>query len=314
MSEAKVLAPRDILPNPVAVTKIDLVLPAYPSRGEALQVRVSVPQRNGKLPVILFSHGNGSSREGYGPLVDFWAAHGFVVIQPTHLDSRTLALTPDDPRRSSIWRFRAQDIGATLDHLDRIEGLLAEQHTSLDRDCIAAAGHSWGGQTVGMLLGARLPDPENGTTVDLVDSRIKAGVLLAAPGRGGTDLKPEIAKRFPFLNPSFAEMTTPALVVAGDSDYSHMTTRGPDWRADPYFPSPAPKCLLMLRGGEHSLGGVAGYRAEETTDENPDRIAVLQQLTWAYLQTALYRGDLAWAAIYSAIIAGENSLAKVECK
>lgn len=263
---------------------------------------------------ILFSHGNGSSKEGYGPLVDFWAAHGFVVIQPTHLDSRTVALLPDDLRRSLLWRFRAQDLTSTLDHLDRIEESVAELGACLDRDRIAAAGHSWGGQTVGMLLGAQLPNPEDGTTVDLMDSRIKAGVLIAAPGRGGTDLKPETAKRFPFLHPSFAEMTTPALIVAGDSDYSHMTTRGPDWRADPYSLSPAPKCLLMLRRGEHSLGGVAGYHATETTDENPERVAVLQQLTWAYLRTALYPGSVAWPAVCSAIAAVATPLAKVECK
>ncbi len=51
-----------------------------------------------------------------------------------------------------------------------------------------------GGQTVGMLLGAGLPGPETGETVNLLDDRIKAGILLAAPGRGGTDLKPETAK------------------------------------------------------------------------------------------------------------------------
>jgi len=31
------------------------------------------------------------------PLANFWAAHGFVMIQPTHLDSETLSLNPDGP-------------------------------------------------------------------------------------------------------------------------------------------------------------------------------------------------------------------------
>ncbi len=149
-------------------------------------------------------------------MVDFWAAYGFVIIQPTHLDSRTLGLPADDPRRSLIWRYRANDIISILDNLDRVEVSLARQNRRLDRDRIAAAGHSWGGQTVRMLLGAQLRDPLDGVTVDLLDSRIKAGVLLAAPGRGGSDLKPDTARRFPFLQPSFAEMTTPALIIAGD--------------------------------------------------------------------------------------------------
>src|SRR3569833_415273 len=74
-----------------------VVLPA-PGRGEALRVRVSAPVTGDDLPVIVFSHGFGESRDGYAPLVDFWAAHGFVVVQPTHLDSRTLNVTPDGPR------------------------------------------------------------------------------------------------------------------------------------------------------------------------------------------------------------------------
>ncbi len=83
-------------------------------------------------------------------------------------------------------------------------------------------------------------------------------------------------------------MTTAALIVYGDHDYSHMTTRAPDWRADPYYLSPGPKCLLTLKGAEHSLGGIADHHAAETTDENPERVSLLQQLTWAYLQTSLY--------------------------
>lgn len=72
-----------------------------------LQVRVSAPETGTGLPVILLSHGQGpsnnlSSLNGYAPLVNFWAAHGFVVIQPTHLPSRTLSrLVADAPERPS---------------------------------------------------------------------------------------------------------------------------------------------------------------------------------------------------------------------
>jgi hypothetical protein len=63
--------------------------------------------------------------------------------------------------------------------------------------------------------GRPAPDPKDETTADFLDSRIKDGVLLAAPGRCGSDLRPETATRLPFPHPSFAEMTTPALIVAG---------------------------------------------------------------------------------------------------
>src|SRR3712207_9505621 len=50
-----------------------------------------------------------------------------------------------------------------------------------------------------------------------------------------------------FMNPSFADMTTPALVIAGDHDQSTLSVRGPDWFADPYFLSPGGKSLLTDR-------------------------------------------------------------------
>ncbi|MEN3150525.1 hypothetical protein ABCW43_24805 [Neorhizobium sp. IRAMC:178] len=105
---------------PAIVSIAPITLPS-PERGVDLHVRVSLPIAGDALPVIIFSHGNGQSLYAYGPLADYWAAHGFVVIQPTHLDSRMLGLAPDDPRRPQLWRFREEDLAAVLDGLDRIE-------------------------------------------------------------------------------------------------------------------------------------------------------------------------------------------------
>jgi pimeloyl-ACP methyl ester carboxylesterase len=242
-----------------------------------LQVRVSTPTTGDHLPVIVFSHGFGESMNSYDPLVDHWATGGFAVVQPTHLDSRTLNVTPDDPRYPEIWRLRVEDLTRVLDHLDGIE------HLDLDR--VAVAGHSWGAQTASMLLGARVAGGP-----DRSDPRVKAGVLLAVPGTG-EDLTPFAAENFSFMRPDFAHMTTPALIVAGDKDQSALTTRGPEWFTDAYFLSPAPKSLLTLFGAEHSLGGISGYLAAETTDESPARVALIQRRTTAYLLDVLHPSD-----------------------
>jgi hypothetical protein len=90
-------------------------------------------------------------------------------------------------------------------------------------------------------------------------------------------------------------MTTPALVVMGDKDFTwELSSKGADYHADPYTFSPGPKSLLTLSGGEHLLGGVTGYDAAGTTDENPERVAIIQRLSLAYLQSALYDGDPSW--------------------
>ncbi|MFJ6048434.1 alpha/beta hydrolase family protein [Streptomyces sp. NPDC092307] len=311
----------DILGSPAPVLSVSpLVLPA-PGRAVDLQVRVSAPMTGSELPIILLSHGLGfsnhlSSLNGYAPLANFWAAHGFVVIQPTHLDSRTLSLRPGTPEAVAHWRTRAEDMKRILDQLDVIEAAVPQLLGRLDRSRVAVAGHSMGGHTASLLLGARLTDPHDGTEVDLAEPRIKAGVLLAAPGRGGDALTEFTVENYSFfLTTDFSTMTTPTLVVAGDKDHSaFLTVAGPAWHADPYVLSPGPKALLTLFDAEHGLGGVSGYDVAETTDENPERVAAVARLTWAYLRSELYPGDPTWQAARDALTAGADPLGRVEAK
>ncbi len=78
--------------------------------------------------------------------------------------------------------------------------------------------------------------------------------------------------------------------------------------------APAPKSQLVLFDGEHGLGGVSAYDAAETTDENPDRVAVVQRLSRAYLQSVLNPGDPAWQAAVDELSAASRPLGKVESK
>ena len=286
----------DAMPEPTPVVSVHPITLPAPDRGDDLQVRVSAPMTGLELPVIVFSHGFGQSATNYDPLTRFWASRGFVVIQPTHLDSRTLSLPPDDPRTPRIWRFRVEDVKRTLDQLDLLESSVPGLAGRLDRTRVAVAGHSWGAQTASTLLGARVLDADGDPGEDMSDPRIRAGVLLAVTGRGGADLSPFAAEHFPFMSPSFADMTTPALVVAGDQDDSPLSVRGPDWFTDAYFLSPGSKSLLTLFGAEHSLGGISDYEATATTDESPERVALIQRLTWAYLRDALGLKDSTWPA------------------
>lgn len=296
--------------SPATVVSVGPVVLPAPDRGEDLQVRVSAPvagRDDGQLlPVIVFSHGFGWSMDAYAPLVHHWAARGFVVAQPTHLDSRTLALPPDDPRTPLVWRHRVADLTRVLDGLDVLGAAVPGLRGRLDLGRIAVAGHSWGGQTASALLGARVLDAEGLPGEDMSDPRVRAGVLLSTPGTGGADLTPFAAQHFPFMNPGFADMTTPTLVVAGDLDRSPLSVRGPDWFTDPHTASPGPGSLLVVVGAEHSLGGIAGHDVAETTDADPARVALVQQVTTAYLLDVLGVDGAAWAGLRTGLAEGSR--------
>ncbi|WP_020101073.1 hypothetical protein [Mycobacterium sp. 360MFTsu5.1] len=272
------------------------VLPA-PQRGDDLELRITAPQEGTDLPVVLFSHGFGFSMDAYGPLTDFWATHGFVVIQPTHLDSVSLGLAPTDPRAPHIWRHRIQDLVHTVDNLDAVVAAVPGLTDRVDANRIAVAGHSYGATTASALLGARVLPPSGDADEDFSDARISAGVLLCLAGLAADDLTPIAAQMFPFMNPAFEHMATPALIVAGDADQSPLSTRGPDWWLDAYRQSPGSKELLTLFGADHALGGIHAYgTVPQSASDNPPSVALVQRITTAYLRTALHVDETSWPA------------------
>ena len=295
----------------VSVAPVEL---SAPDRPVPLEVRVSAPAAGTDLPVVVFSHGNGWNLDGYAPLTAFWASRGFVVIQPTHLDSRRNGFGFEHPVFPTIWTERIADLTRILDQLDTIESAVPGLVGRVDGSRVAAAGHSWGGQTAQALLGARILDQNGQVGVDMSDSRVMAGILFAATGIGGDDLHPFAQANFPFMRPSFRELTTPTLVVAGDHDQSKMSSRGPDWFTDAYTYSPGATDLLTLHGAEHGLGGIVGYEVAETTDESPERVAVVQRLSTAYLRSALEVDEESWNSARAVFSESADRIGHIDSK
>lgn len=295
----------------VSVAPIELNAPGRPA---PLEVRASAPATGSNLPVIVFSHGNGWNLDGYAPLTAFWASRGFVAIQPTHLDSRRHGFGFDHPVFPTIWTERIADLTRILDQLDIVEAAAPGLAGRIDRSRIAATGHSWGGQTAQSLLGARILAEGGQVGEDMSDSRVTAGILFAATGVAGEDLHPFAQANFPFMHPSFQELTTPTLVIAGDHDNSMMSSRGPDWFTDAYTYSPGATDLLTFHGAEHALGGIVGYEVAETTDEDPERVAVIQRMSTAYLRTALNVDEGSWPAARAAFSDSLDPIGDVHSK
>jgi len=292
-ASAAIPTPASTTPANQTVSVKPVVLPA-PGRGDDLQVRVSAPTDGTDLPVIVFAHGFGLAMDSYDPLVDYWAANGFVVVQPTFLDSLTLGLTPADPRYANIWRTRVDDLERVIDGLVTVIAAVPGLADRVDPNRLAVAGHSWGGQSVGMLLGARVVGADGQPGPDATDARVKAGLLLATTGVGGENLTPFAQENFSFMSPDFARLSTPTLVVAGDHDQSLLSSRGPDWFTDVYALSPGAQHLVTVLGGEHSLGGIQAYKATDTTDESPERVELARRTSTAFLKQALGVDGAAW--------------------
>jgi predicted dienelactone hydrolase len=286
-------------------------------RETPLELRITLPLNGNNLPIILLSHGLGpslylSSKDGYAPLANYYAEQGFAVIQPTHASSRVGGLDSRHPDAPLFLNQRVLEMKTILDSLARIENDTAYLSGRLDKEHIAIVGHSLGSMTAAMLMGMTLITPESKS---VLDTRIKVGVLLATPGKGGDDLLESVREKWPTFNPDYSSMTTRNLVVCGDEDLSpHFTTRNADWHTDSYHISPASDFLLTLIGGKHGLGGIAGYDAKEADDEDPDRLAITQKMTSAYLKSALYEDDNTWNDACEALAAFASQHAHIESK
>lgn len=292
----------------LAYTPIRLPMPGR----QPLNLRLTAPVGTGPLPVLILSHGFGPSnaipsKDGYAPLAQFWAERGLAVIQPTHASARIGGLDLTLPEGPWFWRERVAELRAILDGLDLLERLPGITGR-LDRERIALAGHSFGGHTCSLAMGGQVAGQ------DFLDPRIRAGILLASPGRGG-DLLPEQAARLSFLDVDFATIRVPTLVVCGQKDDpGHFTRRGPEWHADAYHDAPTAQALVTIHDVGHGLGGIAGLDAKETEIEHPDALEATRRLTLAWLGAALDLDPQAWPEALAALARSPAPLATVALK
>jgi predicted dienelactone hydrolase len=310
------------LDPPSQVISISPIVLPCPDRQVDLELRISVPSPgDGPWPIALVSHGHGpsnhlSSHDGYAPLADFLAAQGFAVIQPTHLSSRSIGITIDAENiRDLFMDSRARDMTRILDRIDEIEDAVPSiLKGRLDRSKVVVLGHSLGGMTASVLLGATNTDPRDGTVSVLGDKRITAGVIFGGTGAGGDALVESGKALFSFYDIDFGQMRTPALVVCGEEDDNpRFTHLGAEWHAHPYSLAPGPKELFMVRGGKHGFGGISGWDADETEDESPERLGAVLRMAVAYLKSRLDEGDMSWSRACEAL-KGVGQLGWVESK
>jgi predicted dienelactone hydrolase len=156
------------------------------ARQRAVPAKLYLPVgslKAGSVPMVVFSHGIGGSKDGYSYLGRYFAAHGYASLHVQHVGSDrqiwrgnplSIVSRLSDAAQETEALNRVQDIKYALDHL------LAEPVGSvINARRLVAAGHSYGANTTLLLAGARVD--VNGTTVFAKDPRFTAAILISAP-------------------------------------------------------------------------------------------------------------------------------------
>jgi len=227
------------------------------ARNRGIPVKVYFPADGaGPVPVIVFSHGLGGTREGYEYLGRQWAAHGYVSIHLQHAGS-------DD----SVWRGQTQpaesmvraaslqnaldrdkDVKFAIDQLDSLNKNDAKLKGKLDVKTIGMAGHSFGAETTlliaGQQIGAGGPIAQR-LSANLADNRIKAAIPMSAS-------VPAIRNN---LDSVFAQIRVPIFYMTGTLDDSPTgDTKAADRRLDyDHTKASAAAYLLTFTGGDHMV-------------------------------------------------------------
>ena len=222
-----------------------------------LLVRISYPVGKTRFPVIVFSHGNGSKGDMYKGFTDYWASHGYVVIQPTHMDSTSLGFkTKRDNMREMYQQIlqvtdtRRQDMSFIVDSLDLIETIVPDLKDKLDRTKLVAAGHSMGAATAMIVAGMTLLNPMDGYAETSDETRFKVLLMISDPGT--MTLMPK---------EPWKGVRVPTLISTGTKDFSDV---GSDRIKAPFkykIPdsltrSLSPHHYVLIEGADHYLGGL----------------------------------------------------------
>ena len=231
-TENEALTPDPDQPPAVARHRVTLVdpsraTPALPNRPASscrvLADRGPIPARvSGPLPLVVVAHGLDGDPSTLAPLLDTWAAAGYVVVAPrfptTSKDSDGVSLPSESVDQ-------AADMSFVIDQMLARSGPQAAGFLrgAIDPRHIGVAGMSLGGLSVYGLI----------SNTCCRDRRVTAAILMAA-----------VRRQFP--DDRYEDNEVPVLVVQGDADTGYHNSR------EGYPELVPPKWFITLHGSGHS--------------------------------------------------------------
>jgi predicted dienelactone hydrolase len=222
-----------------------------PVRDRAIPVKFFYPETTESAPVIIFSHGIGSSIESCAYLANAWTAQGFVCILVQHpgcdeniWKGRIRILNEFRGAFEQNWngRARAEDIRFVLDCLEQLVYAHPQFGALFDMNRIGVGGIDLGALAALLLAGQVPPDYGN----SLYDPRVKAVLAMSPPVRP--------------MSISYREMyqpvSVPTLFITGTNDDGVVGSTTATQRRIPFDAMVQnQRFLITLEGGDHRMYG-----------------------------------------------------------
>ena len=203
------------------------------------------------VPLVVFSHGIGGSREGYSYLGKYWSARGVASLHIQHIGSDR-ALWRGNPfgvvNRLQAAAQEQEAIARAADMRFALDKILSDasgyQAAAINHQRLVAAGHSYGANTTLLTVGAQVV--RNGQTIDCLDSRFAAAVVISAPPFYGESDLAAILKN----------VAVPTIHITATDDVIQIPgyRSGAEDRLAIFEAITNPhKLLAVFRGGSHSM-------------------------------------------------------------
>jgi predicted dienelactone hydrolase len=254
----------------------------------------------GSVPLVVFSHGIGGSRQGYSYLGKRWSSRGVASLHVQHIGSdatlwRGNPLDIIDRLQAAAQEkeamARAADLRFALDRMLSADG--GPRAAAIDSQRLIAAGHSYGANTTLLAVGAQVV--RGGETINCQDARYAAAVIISAPPfYGETDLTGVLRR----ISVPTLHVTSTDDVIGIPGYHSGLSDRLAIFDA---LSSPN-KLLAVFRGGSHSMFTDRAFTGGLTL--NTQVKTATQELTLAFFdfvfggaRDGLTRWETSWRGI-----------------
>ena len=259
------------------------------SRKRSVPVRLYLPKAIAEseakplkpVPLIVFSHGLGGSRNGYQYLGRYWAANGYASLHVQHIGSDRQVWFGNPLTLASRLIAAAQDseaIDRTKDVSFALSELLKQPQLTgrFDTERLVMAGHSYGASTTMLVIGAKVPKKDiNGQEFNLRDPRFKAAMILSAPPFYGYTNTASILGGVSLPTLHVTATADDIMVPSYNSGYEDRV-KVFDAIGDPR------KTLVVFAGGSHSI--FTDRTNTGGAELNPKVKAATQALSLAFLK------------------------------